>query len=97
MRGKRLEVGFYFGLFMVDACLWYGRLGFNRGSDRAAGFDDLLMIWTHRLFFSNVSVLLREVKNTVIISSSQSLTSARINDCTLRVPNKTTTLLLYEK
>ena len=30
------------------------------------------------------------------ISKPQSLTSVRIKDCTLRVPNKTTTLFLYE-
>ena len=29
-------------------------------------------------------------------SKLQSLNSARIKDCTLRVPNKTTTLFLYE-
>ena len=51
MHGRGLEVGFYFGLFMVSACSWYGRLEFKRGSNWTAGFDDLLMIWTHRLFF----------------------------------------------
>ena len=30
------------------------------------------------------------------ISKPQSLTSVRITDCTLRVPNKTTALFLYE-
>jgi len=36
-------------------------------------------------------------KNLTTISKPQSLTSVRIKDCTLRVPNKTTALFLYDK
>jgi len=35
-------------------------------------------------------------EDVTTISKPQSLTSVRIKDCTLRVPNKTTTLFLYE-
>jgi len=35
-------------------------------------------------------------EDVTTISKSQSLTSVRIKDCTLRVPNSTTTLFLYE-
>jgi len=38
----------------------------------------------------------KEKENVTTISKPQSLTSVRIKDCTLRVPNKTTTLFLYE-
>jgi len=37
-----------------------------------------------------------EKEDVKTINKSQSLTSVRIKDCTLRVPNKTTTLFLYE-
>jgi len=37
-----------------------------------------------------------EKEDVTTISTPQSLTSVRINDCTLRVPNKTTTLFLSE-
>ena len=37
-----------------------------------------------------------ETEDVTTISKPQSLTSVRIKDCTLRVPNKTTTLCLYE-
>jgi len=44
------------------------------------------------VFFSyNMSFLLRKVENVRTISKPQSLTSVRIKDCTLKVPNKTTT------
>ena len=58
----------------------------------AAGFDDLGSL----LFSFNVSFLFRKVEDVTTISKSQSLTSVGIKDCTLRVPNKTTTLFLYE-
>ena len=35
-------------------------------------------------------------EDVTTISKPQSLTSVRIKDCTLRVPNKTITLFLYE-
>jgi len=38
----------------------------------------------------------KEKEDVTTISKPQSLTSVRIKDCTLRVPNKTTTLFLYE-
>jgi len=53
-----------------------------------------LMIWTNCLFSFNMSFLLRKVEDVTTISKSQSLTSVSIKDCTLRVPNKTTTLFL---
>jgi len=56
----------------------------------AAGFDDLGWL----LFSFNMSFLLRKVEDVTTISKSQSLTSVSINDCTFRVPNKTTTLFL---
>jgi len=43
-----------------------------------------------------MSFLFRKVEDVTTISKSQSLTSVSIKDCTLRVPNKTTTLFLYE-
>ena len=53
-----------------------------------------LMIWTNCLFPFNMSFLLRKVEDVKKISKSQSLTSVSIKDCTLRVPNETTTLFL---
>ena len=47
-------------------------------------------------FSFNMSFLFRNVEDVTTISKSQSLTSMSIKDCTLRVPNKTTTLFLYE-
>ena len=41
-----------------------------------------------------MTFLLRKVEDVTTISKSQSLTSVSIKDCTLRVPNKTTTLFL---
>jgi len=37
-----------------------------------------------------MSFVLRKVEDVTTISTSQSLTSMKIKDCTLRVPNKTT-------
>jgi len=54
-----------------------------------------LMIWANCLFSFNMSFLLRKVEDVTTISKSQSLTSASIKDCTLRVPNETTTLFLF--
>jgi len=56
-----------------------------------------LMIWANCFFSFNMSFLLRKVEDVTTISKSQSLTSVSIKDCTLRVPNKTTTLFLYEQ
>ena len=53
-----------------------------------------LMIWANCLFSFNMSCLLRKVEDVTTISKSQSLTSVSIKDCTLRVPNETTTLFL---
>ena len=53
-----------------------------------------LMIWANCLFSFNISFLLRKVADVTTISKSQSLTSVSIKDCTLRVPNETTTLFL---
>ena len=53
-----------------------------------------LMIWAKCLFSFNMSFLLRKVKDVMTVSKSQSLTSMSIKDCTLRVPNETTTLFL---
>jgi len=53
------------------------------------------MIWADCLFSFNMSFLLRKVEDVTTISKSQSLTSVSIKDCTLRVPNKTTTLFHY--
>ena len=47
--------------------------------------------WTDCFF------LLRKVEDVTTISKPQSLTSVRIKDCTLRVPNKTTTLFLSKQ
>jgi hypothetical protein len=41
-----------------------------------------------------MSFLLRKVEDVTTISKSQSLTLVSIKDCTLRVPNETTTLFL---
>ena len=58
-----------------------------------AGFDDLGEL----LFSFNMSFLFRKIEDVTTISESQSLFSVNIKDCTLRVPNKTTTLFLYEQ
>ena len=57
----------------------------------------VLMIWTNCFFLFNMSLLFRKVQDVTTISKSQSLTLVTIKDCTLRVPNKTTTLFLYEQ
>ena len=44
-----------------------------------------------------MSFLLRKVEDVTTISKPQSLTSVRTKDCTLRVPNKTTKLILSEQ
>jgi len=44
-----------------------------------------------------MSFLFRKVEDVTTISKSQSLTWVSIKDCTLRVPNKTTALFLYEQ
>ena len=56
----------------------------------------VLMIWANCFSF-NMSFLFRKVEDVMTISKSQSLTLVSIKDCTLRVPNKTTTLFLYEQ
>jgi len=48
------------------------------------------------LFSFNMFFLLRKVEDVTTISKSQSLTSVSTKDCTLRVPNKTIILFLYE-
>jgi len=53
-----------------------------------------LMIWANFFFPFNMSFLLRKVEDVRTISKSRSLTSVSIQDCTLRVPNETTTLFL---
>jgi len=53
-----------------------------------------LMIWANCLSSFNMSFLLRKVEDVTTVSKSQSLTSVSIKDCTLRVPNETTTLVL---
>jgi len=55
---------------------------------------EVLMIWANSF---NMSFLFRKVEDVTTISKSQSLTVVSIKDCTLRVPNKTTTLFLYEQ
>ena len=57
----------------------------------------IFMIWAIFFFLFNMSFLFRKVEDVTIISKSQSLTLVSIKDCTLRVPNKTTTLFLYEQ
>ena len=52
------------------------------------------MIWANCLFSFNMSFLLRKVEDVTTIRKSQSLTPVSIKDCTLRVPNETTTLFL---
>jgi len=55
------------------------------------------MIWADYVFSFIVSFPLRKVEGVTTISKLQSLTSARIIDYTLRVPNKTNALSLYEQ
>ena len=52
------------------------------------------MIWVNSFCPFNMSFVLRKVKDMTTISKPHSLTSVRIKYCTLRVPNKTTTLFL---
>ena len=49
------------------------------------------------MYSFNMSFLLRKVEDVTTIRKPQSLTSVRRKDCTLRVPNKTTILFLYEQ
>ena len=56
---------------------------------------DEILDWL--LFSLNMSFVLRKVEDVTTISKPQSLTSVKIKDCTLRVPNKTTTLFLSEQ
>ena len=56
-----------------------------------------LIIWADYIFSFDVSFLLRKVEGVTTISKLQSLTSVRIIDYTLRVPNKSNTLSLYEQ
>jgi len=56
----------------------------------AKRWDEIL---DYLLFSFNMSLsLLRKVEDVATISKPQSLTSVRMKDCTLRVPNKTTKL-----
>ena len=55
-----------------------------------------LMIWANCLFSFHMSFLLKKVEDVTTISKSQSLTSVNIKDCTVRVPNETTTLFLLQ-
>jgi len=48
-------------------------------------------------FSFNMSFLLRKTEDVTTISKLQSLTAVRIIECTLRVPNRTITLFLYEQ
>jgi len=57
----------------------------------------VLMMWANCLFSFNISFILRKVEDVTTISKPQSLTLVRKKDCTLRVPNKTTTLFLYKQ
>ena len=54
------------------------------------------MIWANFLFSFTMSFLLKKVEDVTTISKPQSLTSVRIKHCTLRVPNKATTLFLLQ-
>ena len=54
----------------------------------------VLMIWANCFFLLKCLFFLEKVEDVTTISKSQSLTSVSIKDCTLRVPNKTTTLFL---
>jgi len=49
------------------------------------------MIWANCLCSFNLSFLLRKEEDVPTISKLQSLTSIKITDCTLRVPNKNKT------
>jgi len=51
-------------------------------------------IFDFPLFSLNMSFLLRKVEDVTTINKSQFLTLVSIKDCTLRVPNETTTLFL---
>ena len=57
----------------------------------------VLMIWTNCFFPSKMSFLFRKVEDGTTISKCHSLTSVSIKDCTLRVPSKIATLILYEQ
>ena len=56
---------------------------------------DEILDWL--LFSFKMSFVLRKVEDVMTIIKPQSLTSVKIKDCTLRVPNKTTTLFLSEQ
>jgi len=96
-----LEVG-VFQLVHVSACCWCRRLCFGRGGDRGfvmyiSLFLRVLGWWVWVCLYMRVhthKILGRKVEDVTTISKSQSLTSVSIKDCTLRVPNKTTTLFL---
>jgi len=52
--------------------------------------------YTHAHTKKNTQKKEETKEDVTTIRKPQSLTSVRIKDCTLRVPNKTTTLFLYE-
>ena len=54
------------------------------------------MIWANYLFSFNMFFLWRKVEDVTTISKSQFLTLVSIKDCTLRVPNETTTLFVLQ-
>ena len=53
--------------------------------------------WTNYFFLLTCLFFLRKGEDVTTISKPQSLSLVRIKDCTLKVPNKTTTLFLYEQ
>jgi len=81
--GLNLGIHIFVSVYKVHMCIYM-----LRGRMRS---------WTNCFFLFIMSFLLRKVKDVKTISKPQSLTSVRIKDCTLRVPNKTTTLFLFEQ
>jgi len=81
--GLNIGIHIFVYVYKVHMCIYMPRGG--------------MRFWTNCLFSFNMSFLLRKVEDVTTISKPHSPTLVRINDCTLRVPNKTTTLFLSEQ
>jgi len=81
--GLNLDIHIFVYVYKVHKCIYMLRGGMRS--------------WTNCFFLLTCFYLLRKVEDVTTISKPQSLTSVRRKDCTLRVPNKTTTLFLSEQ
>ena len=81
--GLNLGIHIFVYVYKVHMCIYMLRGGMRS--------------WTNCFFLFTCHLLLRKVEDVTTTSKPQSLSSVRIKDCTLRVPNKNTTLFLSEQ